>query len=50
MFSLRRQVRTEVAETQFCETCSQVCTSACQAEAHRERAHVQAAQWLSPLR
>jgi len=50
MFSLRRWARAESAETRFCETCSQVCTPACQAEAHRERAQVQAAQWLSPLR
>jgi len=50
VFGLRRRVRAEVAETQFCETCSQVCTPACKAEAHRERAQVQAAQWLSTLR
>jgi hypothetical protein len=50
VFSLRRRVRAEAAEAQFCETCSQVCTPTCQAEAHRERARVQAAQWLSTLR
>lgn len=50
MFTLRRRARAAAAETQFCETCAQVCTPACRSEAQRERVQIQAAQWLSTIR
>jgi hypothetical protein len=41
MFGFRRRGR-PVAEVQFCESCSRVCTPACRSEARLEQAHTEA--------
>ena len=49
MFRFKRPT-TVTAGVEFCESCSQVCTRACRARAHRDRVHAGASMWTSALR
>lgn len=46
----RRSRKVEVASADFCDSCGQVCTSACRAEAQRDRVRTAAFSFSVPVR
>jgi hypothetical protein len=50
MFGKLRKGRGEARAVEFCESCGQVCTAGCRAEARRERTQVEALYRLGPMR
>jgi hypothetical protein len=48
MFRFRRRAR--ALEVEFCDGCAEVCTRACRAEAHRDKARTAAFRWIAPVR
>jgi hypothetical protein len=46
----RRSRKAEAASADFCDSCGQVCTLACRAEAQRDRVRTAAFTWSVPIR
>lgn len=46
----RRRQAHLLKETEFCDSCAQVCTSACRSAAIRDNAGTTALSWSSPIR
>lgn len=46
----RRARKAEAARADFCDSCGQVCTPACRAEAQPDRVRTAALTWSVPIR